>query len=130
MWASEYAFDNNVDYKVYIVWNRVKNDNLTQQSCFQSGDTWKALELYNEYIPAAVTQNYNIYRKIALDIISTHRSKESFDTWIKLRDMFFNLVTPYFIYLTVDFPFLIPRMPTSLNECYFVRYYFFNTVYN
>lgn len=59
---------------------------------FQSGNTRKSLELYNEYKPAAVPQNYNIYRRIALDIISTHRSKESFDLWMKLRDMFFNLV--------------------------------------
>ncbi|CAH1397619.1 unnamed protein product [Nezara viridula] len=57
----------------------------------KSSKTIRALELYNEYKPAALPQNYNIYRKIAFDTFSTPRSKQSFDQWVKLRDMFLSL---------------------------------------
>ncbi|KAK9502773.1 hypothetical protein O3M35_011482 [Rhynocoris fuscipes] len=57
----------------------------------KSGSTVKALDLYSQYSPPAVSQNYNIYRRIALDVMSTHRSQETYRLWAKLRDVFYQL---------------------------------------
>ncbi|XP_073968518.1 intraflagellar transport protein Oseg2 isoform X1 [Rhodnius prolixus] len=57
----------------------------------KTGTTVKALDLYSQHPPPAVPQNYNIYRRIALDIMSTHRSQETYRLWAKLRDMFYQL---------------------------------------
>jgi len=61
---------------------------------FQEGNAFEALNLYTQYDVPAFPQNFNIYRRIALDVFSKRGmdKEESYDTWAKLRDMFFKLV--------------------------------------
>lgn len=65
---------------------------------FQEGNVLEALNLYTQYDVPAFPQNFNIYRRIALDVFSKRDMDkvESFDTWAKLRDMFFKLVKSTF----------------------------------
>ncbi|XP_014243162.1 intraflagellar transport protein 172 homolog [Cimex lectularius] len=57
----------------------------------KSGSAMKALDLYAQHGAAPLPQNYNIYRTIASQVISTHTSKETYKSWAKLRDLFFEI---------------------------------------
>lgn len=61
---------------------------------FQEGNVFEALNLYSQYDVPAYPQNFNIYRRIALEVFSKRGMDkvESYDTWAKLRDIFFKLV--------------------------------------
>lgn len=61
---------------------------------FQDGLTLKALGLYVKYDVPAFPQNFNIYRRIALDLFSLPGldNANAFTTWKQLRSMLFQLV--------------------------------------
>ncbi|XP_050543646.1 intraflagellar transport protein 172 homolog isoform X2 [Daktulosphaira vitifoliae] len=52
-----------------------------------------ALNLYTQYEAPPFPQNFNIYRRIAVDMFSKRDldKTESYDMWAKLRNMFYNL---------------------------------------
>ncbi|KAK4305876.1 hypothetical protein Pmani_022262 [Petrolisthes manimaculis] len=54
----------------------------------------EALGLYKQYGAPAFTQNYNIYRRLSLDLMSLHElcSPQGYRTWADLRDLLLNLV--------------------------------------
>ncbi|XP_026810375.1 intraflagellar transport protein 172 homolog isoform X2 [Rhopalosiphum maidis] len=60
----------------------------------REGNAFEALNLYTQYDVPAFPQNFNIYRRIALDVFSKREMDkvESYDIWAKLRDMFFKLM--------------------------------------
>ncbi|KAK7085982.1 hypothetical protein SK128_023173 [Halocaridina rubra] len=53
-----------------------------------------ALALYKQYGAPAYAQNYNIYRRLALDLMSMHElcTAEAYQTWADLRDLLLSLV--------------------------------------
>ncbi|XP_025413024.1 intraflagellar transport protein 172 homolog isoform X3 [Sipha flava] len=59
----------------------------------REGNAIEALNLYTQYGAPAFPQNFNIYRRIALDVFGKRgmEKEESYDIWAKLRDMFFKL---------------------------------------
>uniref|UniRef100_A0A146M0F0 Intraflagellar transport protein 172 n=2 Tax=Lygus hesperus TaxID=30085 RepID=A0A146M0F0_LYGHE len=57
----------------------------------KTGYSARALDLYIQHGAPALPQNYNIYRTIAADVMSVHRSNETYKNWSKLRDMFYQL---------------------------------------
>lgn len=61
----------------------------------QDGLTQKALALYVQYDTPAFPQNYNIYRRIALDLFSMSGLDEinAYIVWKQLRSMLFSLVS-------------------------------------
>ncbi|XP_066969064.1 intraflagellar transport protein 172 homolog [Macrobrachium rosenbergii] len=54
----------------------------------------EALQLYKKYGAPAFSQNYNIYRRVALDLMSMHElcTAQAYRTWADLRDLLFSLV--------------------------------------
>lgn len=54
----------------------------------------EALGLYKQYGAPAFTQNYNIYRRLGMDLMSLHElcSAQGYRTWADLRDLLLNLV--------------------------------------
>lgn len=61
---------------------------------FQDGYTLKALSLYSQMEAPAFSQNYNIYRRIAMDVVAMPglSEEDEFSTWARLRNMLFQLV--------------------------------------
>ncbi|VVC40970.1 Armadillo-type fold,Tetratricopeptide-like helical domain [Cinara cedri] len=59
----------------------------------REGNAFEALNLYTQYGAPALPQNFNIYRRIALDVFGKRGMDqvECYDIWAKLRDMFFKL---------------------------------------
>lgn len=59
----------------------------------KDGYTLKALGLYSQMEAPAFAQNYNIYRRIAMDIIAMPglSEEDGFTTWARLRNMLFQL---------------------------------------
>ncbi|XP_046993145.1 intraflagellar transport protein 172 homolog [Schistocerca americana] len=59
----------------------------------KDGDPIKALNLYMKYEAPAFTQNYNIYKRIAIDIFSLPDTMgpDAYSTWANLRNMLFQL---------------------------------------
>lgn len=60
----------------------------------KDGFTAEALNLYTSNGVPAMTQNFNIYNQIALNIFSMNgmTNPDSYDVWIKLRQMLYELV--------------------------------------
>ncbi len=54
----------------------------------------EALDLYVRFGAPATPQNYNIYKRIASDVLNMQglMKAEAFRTWADLRDVLFNLV--------------------------------------
>lgn len=52
----------------------------------------QALNLYNKYGTPALPQNFNIYNRIASDILKS-REVLDYDSWSKLRQLLFDLVS-------------------------------------
>ena len=63
-------------------------------SLIKEGKTVKALELYTTNSAPAFPQNYNIYRRIALDIMSSRQysGPDCYRIWADLRNMLFQLI--------------------------------------
>ncbi|KAK4299690.1 hypothetical protein Pmani_028048 [Petrolisthes manimaculis] len=63
-------------------------------SLIKEGKAAEALGLYKQYGAPAFTQNYNIYRRLSLDLMSLHElcSPQGYRTWADLRDLLLNLV--------------------------------------
>jgi len=61
----------------------------------QEGNPVDALMIYGTYEAPAFPQNFNIYRRIALDIFSMKNmdTPDVYNTWKTLRNMFFSLVS-------------------------------------
>ncbi|KAG7173582.1 Intraflagellar transport protein 172-like [Homarus americanus] len=60
----------------------------------RDGQAVEALGLYKQYGAPAFSQNYNIYRRVALDLMSMHElcSGQAYRTWADLRDLLLSLV--------------------------------------
>lgn len=60
----------------------------------QNGQPLGALALYKQYGAAPFSQNFNIYRRLALDMMSLHDlcSSQAYRNWADLRDMLLSLV--------------------------------------
>lgn len=60
----------------------------------QNGQALGALALYKQYGAAPFSQNFNIYRRLALDMMSMHdlSSPQAYRNWADLRDMLLSLV--------------------------------------
>ena len=56
--------------------------------------TMEAMDLYVRYGAPAAPQNFNIYKRIVVDILNKNglRKAEAYRTWADLRDMLFDLV--------------------------------------
>ena len=56
--------------------------------------TMEAMDLYVRYGAPAASQNFNIYKRIVMDILNKNglMKPEAFRTWADLRDMLFDLV--------------------------------------
>ncbi|XP_071532014.1 intraflagellar transport protein 172 homolog [Panulirus ornatus] len=60
----------------------------------KDGQAVEALRLYKQHGAPAFAQNYNIYRRLVLDLISMHElcSSQAYQTWADLRDLLLSLV--------------------------------------
>ncbi|XP_063612068.1 intraflagellar transport protein 172 homolog [Penaeus indicus] len=63
-------------------------------SMIKNGQALGALALYKQYGAAPFSQNFNIYRRLALDMMSMHElcSPQAYRNWADLRDMLLSLV--------------------------------------
>ncbi|KAG8304547.1 hypothetical protein J6590_091435 [Homalodisca vitripennis] len=59
----------------------------------KEGNTMKALNLYSQMGSPALPQNYNIYRRISMDIIASPdlSGTDAYSTWARLRNMLYKL---------------------------------------
>ncbi|XP_027053913.1 intraflagellar transport protein 172 homolog [Pocillopora damicornis] len=67
---------------------------LYAANVIKDGNTLKALDLFCKYGAPANPQNFNIYKRIVMDVISMPglRSADSYRTWADLRDVLFEIV--------------------------------------
>ncbi|KAK8378095.1 hypothetical protein O3P69_018808 [Scylla paramamosain] len=63
-------------------------------SLIKDGHAVKALALYKQYGAPPFTQNFNIYRRLVLDLLSLHHlcAPQAYHTWADLRDILLSLV--------------------------------------
>lgn len=58
-----------------------------------------ALQLYVHHGAPAYTQNYNIYKRLTQDLLSSrgNDSASAYKTWADLRDVLFEVVSHYYL---------------------------------
>lgn len=69
---------------------------LYAASLIKENSVQEALDLYVKYGAPALSQNYNIYRRIFSDIVCMNNTntQEAYQLWANLRDMLHSLVRP------------------------------------